>query len=110
MNKIKYLIVIPALAAISFVVPAAEPAYGEGSFGISFSYSVPFYDPYPTYYYPYSVGTRYGWRDNRDRHHYRFKHRYPRHYYHNPRYDRHYGRHHYYDRHNHRGYRGDDRW
>jgi hypothetical protein len=104
MNKIKYLIIIPALAAILLVFPAPEPAHAGGSFGISFSYSVPFYDPYPTYYYPYSFRTSYGWWDDRpywkgrywDRHDYRFKHRYPRH--------------HYYDRHDHRRYRGYDRW
>ncbi|HEY7585109.1 MAG TPA: hypothetical protein VH866_01215 [Candidatus Deferrimicrobiaceae bacterium] len=107
MKKIKYLIAIPALAAILLVFPAAEPAYAGSSFGISFSYSVPFYDPYPTYYYPSSFVTSYGYRDDRpywrgrywDRHDFRFKHRHPRHNYHNPRFDRHFGRHRDHDRH-----------
>jgi hypothetical protein len=118
MKKIKYLIAIPALGAILFVFPADKPAYAGSSFGISFSYSVPFYDPYPTYYYPSSFVTSYGYRDDRpywrgrswDRHDHRFKHQYPRHHYNHPRHDRHFGRHHDSDRRDHRWNRGYDRW
>lgn len=106
MKKIKYLIVIPALAAILFLFPAAERAYAGGSVGFGFSFSVPYYDPYPTYYYPYGYWTGYGWWDDRPY----WRGRYPRHYYYYPRHYRPYGRHHYYDRHDHRWYRGYDRW
>lgn len=110
MKKIKYLIIVPALAALLFVFPAAEPAYAGGNFGIGFSFSVPLYDPYPTYYYPSYPSYYYGydyrpyWRGYYSDHRY-YKHRYPRHYYY-PRHDRHYGRDHYYDRWD----RGYDRW
>lgn len=117
MKKIKYLIVIPALAVILSVFPATKPAYAGSNFGISFNYSVPVYDPYPTYYYPKTFVTSYGWWNDRpywrgrylERHDYRFKHRYPRNHYYSTRYERHYGRHYNY-RHDHRRNRGYDRW
>lgn len=107
MKKIKYLIIIPALAAILVAFPAVEPVYAGSSFGFSFSYSAPFYDPYPTYFYPYSFGTSYGYWD---RHDYRINHRYPRQHFNQPRHDRHFGRHRDFDRSDHRRNRGYDRW
>lgn len=98
MKKIKYLVLIPALAAILFVFPAAKPAQAGGSFAIGFGFSVPYYgyyyDPYPAYYYPYgygyhypySYGRGYGWWDDRP------YWRGGRYYY--PRHHRPYGRHH----------------
>lgn len=106
MKKIRYLAIIPALAGILFLFPAAKPADAGSSFGIGFSFSAPYYyDPYPTYYYPPSYGTWYGYWDDRP---YWRGYRYPRHYYSYPRHYRHYGdRHRYYDR-RYRGYY--DRW
>lgn len=119
MEKNKYLLMIPVLAAVLLLFPAAKPANAGGSVSVGLSFGIPLYDAYPTYYYPtyyypsYSYPYRYGgWWDDRpywrgrywDRHDHRFfTHRHPRH-------DRHFDRHHDFDRRDHGRHRGYDRW
>lgn len=88
---LKYLLVIPALAAVLVVLPASRPAEANGSFGVNLSIGVPLYYPYPSYWYPaYPVTFGYyrpygywgGYYDYRPRYVYpRHRHYYPRHYY-----------------------------
>ncbi len=49
---IKYLLVVPLLAAVLVAVPASNPAEANGNFGVSLSFGVPLYYPYPAYAYP----------------------------------------------------------
>lgn len=81
---IKYLLVIPVVAAVLLAVPASRPAEANGGIGFNLSIGVPLYYPYPSYYFSYPAYPAWGWRGYGPGYGYpRYRHYYPRH---NPRF------------------------
>ncbi len=100
-NRLKYLPVVAALAAVLVFLPASRPAEANGNVGLSLSFGVPLYYSYPPYYYSYPAYPAWGWWGYRPygywgRHDgYGPRFAYPRH---RQFYPRHYPRHRGYDR------------